>query len=714
MRSRQAARSIACSVTKRGVGVRTLAVLGIGVAVLVAILYYASTVDGRPPTVQRITLTQHLSGDSHVALITSSIAVDFSEPVQHASAEAAFAISPQVSGQFSWSSASLTFTPDRLSLRTTFEVTIGPGVRDRVGNEMATGAPPFRFTTVGNPSVVASAPADAGADVALDAPIVVDFSTLMDTASVERALHFAPSSDLRLRWARERLTIVPVAPLDPNRRYTLTIGVGARDQAGTPLDRPFKLSFRTVPSRLAPETMVPADGVSGIAVTTSIAVVFDRALDPASVRDDLLTITPTVAGSLDAIASPGAAGLLNGKLRVLRFQPSGPLDPNTTYDVTLAPGLLGADGAGLPAGLSWSFTTGAPTATLSNQVVFLSDRAGIANLWAMNPDGTNERQLSVELSPVIDYAVAPDGRAFVVGDGAAIVWQHADGSARRLLTDANSVEFDPAYSPDGSLLSFGRADPVLGTGLGLWTRQADGSDPRPVELPAEGIASPSPAIPVPAPLLRAPRLSPDGTALAFVDEAGRVAILDLEQHRLSEATFVALSEPVWLPDSSGVLVSGLSAGSGLGPRAYRPRSAVPLLDPLSFAPDATQLAAMRVVRLDRGAASISPTAVGDGAARPALDADGRLAYISLQGGDAAAGSLWVTNSPGDPGDRVMRDPGARVGFASFAPEPQAMVISRLPASGSIATGSDGIWLVNLRSGEAEQLAVDGWLPRWLP
>ena len=148
---------------------------------------------------------------------------------------------------------------------------------------------------------------------------------------------------------------------------------------------------------------------------------------------------------------------------MLRFQPSGPLNPNTTYDVTLLPGLLGADGAGLPAGLSWSFTTGAPTGTLSNQIVFLSDRAGIANLWAMNPDGTNQRQVSAELSPVIDYAVAPDGRAFVVGDGAVIVWQRADGSARRLLTDADVVEFDPAYSPDGGTLVFGRADPVLGT-----------------------------------------------------------------------------------------------------------------------------------------------------------------------------------------------------------------------------------------------------------
>ncbi len=682
---------------------------------LVAILYYASTVDGRPPAVLKVSLTQHLTGDSHVALTTSSIEVDFSEPIAQGTAEAAFLISPAVGGSFSWSAASLTFTPaERLPLRTTFEVSVRPGVRDPAGNVMATAPAPFRFQTVGNPSVVASDPTDAKAEVALDAPISVDFSTLMDTVSVERALELAPAIQVHLRWSRERLTIVPVARLEPNRLYTLTIGVGARDQAGTPLDLPFRLSFRTVSSGLAARAIVPADGVAGVAVTTSIAVVFDRALDPTSVRDNLLSITPAVAGSLDVIASPGAAGLLDGGLRILRFQPSGPLDPNTTYDVTLGPGLLGANGAGLPAGLAWSFTTGAPTATLSNQVVFLSDRAGIANLWAMNPDGTNQRQLSAELSPVVDYAVAPDGRAFVVGDGAVMVWQRTDGSARRLLTEASLVEFDAAYSPDGSSITFGRADPALGSGLGLWTRNADGSDPRPVELPADAAATASPSVPARVPLLRAPRISPDGTALAFVDDAGRVAILDLAKRQLSAAPFVALSEPVWLPDSSGVLVAGLAAGSGVEARAYKPRSPAPLLDPTALQPDAAPLSALRVVLVARGASSVTPTAFGAGAARPAVAAGGQLAFIRLEGADAASGSLWVSSAPDNAGDEVMLNPGARAGSASFAPEPNAMVISRVAAPSDNATLTGGVWLVNVRSGEAQRLSADGWSPRWLP
>lgn len=679
--------------------------LGVGLAVLGGILYYASTVDGRGPTVLAISLTQQLTDDAEQALTTTSIEVDFSEPVEHASAESAFAISPPVDGAFSWSASSLTFTPaSRLPLRTEFEVSIGPGVRDRAGNEMPGTPEPFRFTTVGNPTVLLSDPTDVATDLALNAPIVIEFSTLMDTASVERAIRISPSADVKMRWSRERLSVVPVAGWEPNRRYSLTIGVGARDQAGTPLERAFRISFRTVVAGLGVEAIVPADAVAGVSVTTPIALLFDQALDPESVQDDLLTITPAVAGSLDVVAAPGAAGLRDTAPRILRFQPSGPLDPNTTYEVTLGPGLLGVDGAGMPAGVAWTFTTGAPTATLSNQVLFLSDRAGITNLWAMNPDGSNQRQLSAELSPISGYAVSPDGRAFITGDGAAIVWQRADGSARRLLTDPGVVEFDAAYSPDGTAITFGRADPALGSSLGLWMSDSDGSDPRPIELPLGPAVSPSPDQ-APVPLLRTPRMSPDGTALAFVDQAGRVAIIDLELEQLTSAPFFALSEPTWLPDGSGVLVAGLPAGSAIDPNPYRPRTAVAALDPASSEFDAAQVAALHVVRINRFATSVRATAFGAGAARPVVDAGGRYAFIRLAGGEAGGGSLWVTPALADAG-AAIGVPGGATASASFAPEPGSMVIGE--------AGPGGVWLLDLASGDAQRLTTDGWLPRWLP
>ena len=220
----------------RGLLLRTIVVFGLGLAALAAILFYASTVDGRPPSVTRISLTQHLAGDDVAALTTTSIEVEFSEPVELASASDAFTIEPAVAGSFSIAGSVLTFSPhDRLPIDTTFALHVASGVRDLAGNAMSQPSAPFSFATVGHPAVVSSDPADGASGVAQDATIRLTFSTLMDTASVEAALQLSPSVGLELRWSQEEVTIVPTTPLLDSTRYTLRLGAGARDQTGIEL-----------------------------------------------------------------------------------------------------------------------------------------------------------------------------------------------------------------------------------------------------------------------------------------------------------------------------------------------------------------------------------------------------------------------------------------------------------------------------------------------
>ncbi|MGH2417854.1 MAG: Ig-like domain-containing protein, partial [Candidatus Limnocylindria bacterium] len=255
---------------------RFLAVAAVGAAVLAGVLYLATTLDARPPSVTAYRLSQHLSGDETAALTTTSLEVVFSENVDLASAEAAFSIEPAVEGAFSWSGTTMTFTPaERLPLETAFEVVVGPGIRDEAGNAMQQPGPPFSFVTVGRPMVVDSEPADGAAEVPLDATIAISFSTLMDTPSVEAALEIAPNLAHELRWSGERLEIVPTRALAPGERYELRIGPDAADLTGQPLAEPFTMTFETLASSLDPTALVPADGVEGIAVTTPIAVLFD-------------------------------------------------------------------------------------------------------------------------------------------------------------------------------------------------------------------------------------------------------------------------------------------------------------------------------------------------------------------------------------------------------------------------------------------------------
>ena len=694
----------------RGVLLRSFAVFAVGLAILGAILFYASTVDGRPPEVLDIGLTHHLSSDATVALTTTSVEIEFSETVEPASGQASFQIEPGLEGTFSWAGRTLTFTPsERLPLETGFTVRVLPGVRDLAGNAMDDEAEPFAFETVGNPTVVRNQPEDRAQDVPLESSIVLEFSTLMDTASVEAALRIQPAIALEPRWSGERLTLTPSIAFVEGRQYTLRIDRTARDGAGTPLARPFRLVFRAARSGLEAMTQVPNAGIEGVAVTSPIAIVFDRALDPDSLEDGQLRLTPAVSGSLEVIAAPDAEGLRDPTPRVLRFQPSAPLEPNTTYEVSLDPGLLGADGSQLATPLAWRFTTGAPLTALGNQIVFLTDRSGIANLWTMNPDGTGQRQLSAELSPVTGYAVAPDGRSFVIGDGAVLIQQDADGGDRQVLTGGGVLEFDPTYAPDGSELAFGRADAETGAGLGLWTRSTGDGGARRIQLPDElrpgttPTPEPSSSTPPPAPILRAPRYSPDGAALAFVDLSGRVAVLELPAGRLSTAQFGAVSPPAWLADSTGILLSGLAPGAVGEPAAGEP---LPALDPATLGLTDDQLGSLGVARLDRGATSVVRLAHSDGASRPATSGDGRYLYVVVEPGQRGAGGLLrLTSRGGGTSFPVLRDGGAAVISAAFGPEPGTVVAART---------DDGIWLVDVASGSGEQLADDGWQPRWLP
>jgi len=669
-------------------------VIGAGGLVLAGVLFVASTVDARPPTVIEVNLTQRVADDERRALITTSLEIVFSEPVDTESAAETVLLEPAVEGAVSWSGSTMIFTPDDpLELETAYTLIVRPGIRDLTGNEMSEVPPPFEFETAGRPALAASTPLDGDEDVPLDEPIAFSFSTLMDTASVEDELLLSPAFAHELRWSGELLEIVPTQPLEPGEEYEVSVGADAADVAGVTLGEPIAIRFRTVSPGLAVDAMVPADGIDGVAPISPIAVIFDRPIDPGSVSGDLLTITPDLAGTLDVVPLPDDPATDDGSGSLLRFVPSGPMPANTTFEVELAAGLTSTTGGGLAGPLSWTFTTGAPAGVLSNQVTFITDRAGVANVWTMNPDGTGQRQVSAELTPVLDYAVAPDGSSLVVGDGRRLVFLRADGSDRRELTDAGALEFDATYAPNGQRIAFARADAETGEGLGLWEWQIGGGDATAIELPPELGVEPQPSgVGEPEAALRAPRYAPDGQALAFVDVAGWTGILELPGERLTRAPYDASAAPIWLPDSSGVILTG-----------SRPTRDVPAAEP--FSAPVAPLEPGRgdaVHRLARSGTTIGQSTFGPATAALGVDGDGLVAYTD------SSGALWTVSLSGVAPDEPVIDDTA-VAAAGFAPGEAAMVVVV-----DAVEGTGRLELVDLDTGERTPLAPDGSRPRWLP
>lgn len=96
------------------------------------------------------------------------------------------------------------------------------------------------------------------------------------------------------------------------------------------------------------------------------------------------------------------------------------------------------------------------------RIVFTTSRDGFQELYSMSPDGSDVRRLT-ENEGVNDLqgVYSPDGEkiAYItnraVGDDSAEIWvMNADGSDQRQVTALGGANFGPSWSPDGTKIIF--------------------------------------------------------------------------------------------------------------------------------------------------------------------------------------------------------------------------------------------------------------------
>lgn len=96
------------------------------------------------------------------------------------------------------------------------------------------------------------------------------------------------------------------------------------------------------------------------------------------------------------------------------------------------------------------------------RIVFVSDRGGdgILQLWTMNPDGTDWRQLTFGPGNKAQPRWSPDGQRLLFvapggGQNGLDIWlMNADGTGMVNLTQFEGDDTDPAWSPDGQHVAF--------------------------------------------------------------------------------------------------------------------------------------------------------------------------------------------------------------------------------------------------------------------
>jgi Tol biopolymer transport system component len=194
----------------------------------------------------------------------------------------------------------------------------------------------------------------------------------------------------------------------------------------------------------------------------------------------------------------------------------------------------------------------------SGRIAFASNRDGQAEIYSINPDGTDLRRLTNNPSSDFGPAWSPDGTqiAFTSGraGGAQIFVMRADGSNVRQLTFGGSENTWPSWSPDGTRIAFVSDRERSKTTVFdlIYMMQADGSQQTRVTARVNNQINPRD---------NQPAWSPDGSQIVFISQREVTALPQLYTVRLDGsqprrlATFPYGAErPMWSPDGTQLLV----------------------------------------------------------------------------------------------------------------------------------------------------------------
>ena len=661
-------------------------------AILAGVLYNAIAVDRLPPTYS-IKVSSTAAGG--LAMTLASFEVDFSEEVQPSTAQRAFSVNPPVVGSFHWQGRKLIFTPSsKLQPDTKYTVQEGAGVEDLAGNTQG-GSTSAAFTTVGPPKVVSVSPGTNEQTVDVGSTIKIVFDREMDTQKVVSGLTIDPPLGYEVSWNGPILTIRPDRPLSYGTTYTVKIGDAAIDTDGTHLPA-FATAFKTVGIGLLATALVPAPSVAGVSPRSPIAVIFDAPIEPTSIADSI-KLTPPVSGSTRAVSlpddrTPSAVPTPTGSVpaaNVLLFTPDNPLAAHTTYSVSLSSTVKRTDGQ-VASAQAWSFTTGESTASALNQIAFLSDRGGVSNVWLMNPDGSNQREVTSELVPVSGFDISGDGTMIAYTAGGVVKKAGIGGDGLQILTPSGDFEYAPLFTPDGLGVVVGRRD-GNGADQGYWRYPlATGTDLK--QITPDG-----------APGIGSVSLHGEGLSgqLGTPSWAGRAAFT-------SDGKTMLLTRG---SDNGLVLVdmTGVAAPVQLALAA----NSRPVYD-------VTENMFYVTATADKGATwfywRVTPTGETTRLAPAASD-------LAATGSSADSLALVVKTSdgsfhlayavrPGEALSQITGDPSWMELSPSFSPDGSLIVFGRTVAGDAAA--SAGIWTIGTGGGQIVNLATDGAYPRWVP
>ena len=208
-----------------------------------------------------------------------------------------------------------------------------------------------------------------------------------------------------------------------------------------------------------------------------------------------------------------------------------------------------------------STPTASPTITLTPlptplggaaQIAFASSRSGAMEIWLMNVDGSNLKQITDIPDGACQPKWSPDGNQIVfispcvrhltTYPGASLFIINADGTGLVPLPNVPGGDFDPSWSPDGTQIAFTSLRKSGVPGIFI-LNLADYAIKSLVEDETRAISQPA--------------WSPNGSEIAYVNSDNRIWVMDLNGDNRRGLTVgggdYLINSPAWSPDGSVVI-----------------------------------------------------------------------------------------------------------------------------------------------------------------
>lgn len=249
----------------------------------------------------------------------AALSLSFSEPMDQASVDTAFSISPFVPGTALWDASGTlrSYQPSApLAAGTAYTVTLSTVAKDLAGNPLAQSFS-ASFTTAAAPdttppTVVSSSPAAGEKGVPRTGIITVEFSEPMDKAATQAAFDITLPASANVgtfSWSADgkTMTFTPAASFDYGTIAAWKVTVAARDLAGNTLQLQVSRGFFVINEGFAVLDSVPGiDGYvtnGGSSYTTSGYVYFGDSMQNVAYRGFLSFDLSPLPSTLTTIKS---------------------------------------------------------------------------------------------------------------------------------------------------------------------------------------------------------------------------------------------------------------------------------------------------------------------------------------------------------------------------------------------------------------------------